>query len=133
MKKAILLQLSLALVLLSSCGKNIHVNYQSDATNTGKVVLKPAEPTDRTYVTFNDSLLVNKKYVKSVTIHNVPRGEHQVHYTSNNYVYKEKIDGKMTVNVDNNRVITKLIEVPPYSTGYWIGLVIWMPLFLLIL
>jgi hypothetical protein len=39
----------------------------------------------------------------------------------------------MTVNVDNNRVITKLIEVPPYSTGYWIGLVIWMPLFLLIL
>jgi len=133
MKKAILLQLSFALLLLSSCGKNIHVNYQSDATNTGKVVLKPAEPTNRTYVTFNDSLLVNKKYVKSVTIHNVPSGEHQVHYTSNNYVYKEKIDGKMTVNVDNNRVITKLIEVPPYSTGYWIGLVIWMPLFLLIL
>ncbi|MDP2188329.1 MAG: hypothetical protein Q8J69_06565 [Sphingobacteriaceae bacterium] len=133
MKKALLLQLSLALVLLSSCAKNIHVNYQSDSANTGKVVLKPAEPTNRTYVTFNDSLLVNKKYVKSVTIHNVPSGEHHVHYTSNNYAYKEKIDGKMTVNVDNNRVITKLIEVPPYSAGYWIGLLISLPILVFVL
>ncbi len=76
---------------------------------------------------------MNKKYVKSVTIHNVPNGEHQVHYTSNNYAYKEKIDGKMTVNVDNNRVITKLIEVPPYSAGYWIALLICLPFFVFVL
>lgn len=127
MKTALLL-LSLATLLLSSCAKNIHVNYQNDSFNTGKVVLKPAEPTDRTFVTINDSLIVNRKYVKSVTIHNVPSGEHQVHYTSNNYMYKEKIDGKMTVNVDNNRVITKLIEVPPYSAGYWIALIMCLPI-----
>lgn len=133
MRKTALLLLSLATLLLSSCAKNIHVNYQNDSANTGKVVLKPAEPTNRTYVTFNDSLLVNKKYVKSVTIHNVPSGEHEVHYTSNNYAYKEKIDGKMTVNVDNNRVITKLIEVPPYSAGYWIGLLITLPILVFVL
>lgn len=128
MRKTALLLLSLATLMLSSCAKNIHVNYQNDSFNTGKVVLKPVEPTDRTFVTINDSLIVNRKYVKSVTIHNVPSGEHQVHYTSDNYMYKEKIDGKMTVNVDTNRVITKLIEVPPYSAGYWIALIICLPL-----
>jgi hypothetical protein len=133
MKKTALLLLSLGTLLLSSCAQNIHVNYQSDSYNTGKVVLKPAQPTDGTFVTINDSLIVDRKFVRSVTIHNVPIGEHQVHFTSDNTIYKEKIDGQIPVKVENGRVITKLIDVPPYGAFYWASLLIWLPLVVFLL
>ena len=117
MKKLIFI---LSCALLSSCAQKFYVNYQSDPTNTGKIELKPSKPTYKTYVTINDSLIIDKKKVKSVTINNVPEGDHQLHYISESGWYKDKLDAQMSVSMQHNKVATKLVEVPPYSTGYWV-------------
>ena len=108
------------LLIFSSCSKHIYVNYQTESANTGKVVLKPSKPTEKTYVTINDNLIVDRKNVKSVTINNVPNGDYNIHYTSDNSWYKDKLDTKIPLKMENRKEMTKLVEVPPYSTGYWI-------------
>jgi uncharacterized protein YcfL len=120
MKKYQLLILISGLLIFSSCSKHIYVNYQTDSANTGKVVLKPSKPTERTFVTINDNLIVDKKNVKSVTINNVPDGDFNIHYTSDNIWYKDKLDVQIPLKMENGKEMTKLVGVPPYSTGYWI-------------
>jgi uncharacterized protein YcfL len=120
MKKYQLLILISGLLIFSSCSKHIYVNYQTESANTGKVVLKPSKPTVRTFVTINDNLIVDKKNVKSVTINNVPDGDFNIHYTSDNSWYKDKLDVQIPLKMENGKEMTKLVEVPPYSTGYWI-------------
>jgi uncharacterized protein YcfL len=120
MKKYQLLILISGLLIFSSCSKHIYVNYQTESANTGKVVLKPSKPTERTFVTINDNLIVDKKNVKSVTINNVPDGNFNIHYTSDNSWYKDKLDVQIPLKMENGKEMTKLVEVPPYSTGYWI-------------
>lgn len=120
MKKSQLLLLVIAVFVLSSCSKNIYVSYNSEKESTGKVVLKPSKPTVRTFVTINDNLVVDKKRVKSVTITNIPDGEHQIHYASDNMWYKDKMDVQIPLKMSDGKSITKLVEVPPFSTGYWI-------------
>ncbi len=120
MRKIHLLIFLSAILVFSSCSKHIYINYQSESANTGKIVLKPNQPTGRTFVTINDNLVVDKKNVKSVTIKNVPNGVYNIHYTSDNTWYKEKLDVQIPVKIESEKEITKLVEVPPYSTGYWI-------------
>ncbi len=120
MKKFQLLMLLFGLMFFGSCAKQIYVNYQTESVNTGEIVLKPTKKTSRTYVTINDNLIVDKKNVKSVTIRNVPEGKYDINYTSDNSWYKDKLDFKDSVKVEKGSKKAKLIEVPPYSTGYWI-------------
>jgi uncharacterized protein YcfL len=120
MKKYQLLILISGLLIFSSCSKHIYVNYQTDSANTGKVVLKPSKSTERTFVTINDNLIVDKKNVKSVTINNVPDGDFNIHYTSDNIWYKDKLDVQIPLKMENGKEMTKLVGVPPYSTDYWI-------------
>jgi len=120
MNKIRILTMAIGLLFFTSCSKHIYVNYQTETANTGKVVLKPSKPTEKTYVTINDNLIVDKKNVKSVTIRNVPDGDYLIHYTSENGWYKEKLNAEIPLKMENGREITKLIEVPPYSAGYWV-------------
>ena len=126
MKKKNLLVLFCGLFIFSSCAKHITVNYQTDSTNTGNVVLKVSRPTQNTYVTLNDQLMVDKKNVKSLTVKNVPNGEYNLHYVSESSRFKEKLDMQIPVKTEAGKEVTKLIEVPPYSNGYWIysGLIV---------
>lgn len=122
MKKCQLLILITAFLIFSSCAKDIYVDYQAENANTGKVVLKPSTPTERTLVTVNDKLLVDRKSAKSVTINNIPDGDFNIHYTADNREYKDKLDVQIPIKMENGKEITKLVEVPAYSTGYWIYL-----------
>jgi len=107
-------------LLFSSCAKSLYVNYQTDSTNTGTIVLKPTKPTIKTFVTINDNLIIEKKRVKSVTINNIPNGKYNIHYTSDNRWYKEKLDTAESIKMESGKTITKLVEVPPYSNGYYV-------------
>ncbi len=120
MKKTTFLALAFGLLLFTSCAKHLYVDYHDESENTGKVVLKPSKPTQRTFVTINDSLVVDKKFAKSVTLENVPEGDYVVNYTSENGWYKEKLNAEISVSMESGREKTKLVEVPPYSTGYWV-------------
>lgn len=134
MKKKNLLVLFCGLFIFSSCAKHITVNYQTDSTNTGNVVLKVSRPTQNTYVTLNDQLMIDKKNVKSLTVKNVPNGEYNLHYVSESSRYKEKLDAQMPITMVGGKEVTKLVEVPPYSNGYWVynGLALF-PLFFILL
>lgn len=112
--------------LFSSCAKHIQVAYQTETSNTGSVAIKLNRPTPFSYVTINDQLIVNRKNVKSLTVNNLPAGEYTIHYTTESSRLKEKLDAHVPVKMEAGKEITKLIEVPPYSNGYWIysGLVV---------
>lgn len=120
MRKIHFLILISGLFTFCSCSKHIYINYQTETTNTGRILLKPSKPTERTFVTINDSLIVENKSIKSITINNVPLGNFNLHYTSDNSWYKDKLDVQIPIEMKSGKEITKLVEVPPYSTGYWI-------------
>ncbi len=120
MKKLGVFTLAIGLLFFTSCAKHIYVNYQTETSNTGKIVIKPSKPTEKTFVTINDNLIVDRKFVQSVTINNVPSGDYKVHFTSENGWYKEKLNAEIQVEMENSKEVTKLVEVPPYSAGYWI-------------
>ncbi len=117
----------LSIVLLSSCAQTITVNYSMEPENNSTLVLQPVKAVNGTYVTINDQMIVNKKYVKKVIIKKLPEGEHTVNMSSESWYYKTPMDYKETVTVKNGQETTKLVTVPPYSNGYW-AYVILMPL-----
>jgi len=120
MKRIKLLILATGLLIFASCSEHVWVNFQTESANTGKVILKPNKATRNTYVTVNDKLIVDKEYVKSVTISNIPSGDYNIHYTSDNSLYKDNIDAEIPIEMENGKEVTKLVAVPPYSTGYWV-------------
>jgi|AntRauTorckE5430_2_1112549.scaffolds.fasta_scaffold00629_4 hypothetical protein len=107
----------IALVLLSSCAKDITV---SAGTGKGVITMKPTTPTVRTYVTINDQLVVDSKRVKSVTVTGLEEGENKVVYKSSSLTYKEAMEVEKTIVVKNNTNKTEILTVPPNSNGYWI-------------
>jgi hypothetical protein len=111
--------LCLVMLFCTSCAKNIYVDYQRESANTGKVVLKPSNPVVAN-VTLNDNLIVDNKHVKSITINNVPKGEHTVRFSSGSNSYKEKLDETIPLKMETGKETTKLITVPPESTGSWV-------------
>ena len=76
--------------------------------------------TDRTMVTINDQLVVDGKFAKSVTILNVPNGDHVIHYTADNSFYNTPLKAEFPIKMEKGKSMTKLVEVPPYNTGYWV-------------
>ena len=119
MKTKSLLLLLLA-VLFSSCARNLQVLYLPNQGYTGEIQIKPIKPTAKTYITVNDQLVIDNKPVKSVLITDVPEGIHQVEYKSESSIYKEKVSNEFDLQVFQGQRSTEIIEIPPYSTGYWI-------------
>lgn len=120
-------------MLFTSCAKSIYVNYQEETTNTGVLVIQPNRSTAKTYVTIDDSLIVEKKIIKKLTIRNIPEGVHLVNYVSENSALKEPLRANINIEVEAGKVKTKLVEVPPYSTGYYISMTLYTLLMILVL
>ncbi|QNF32191.1 hypothetical protein HUW51_05410 [Adhaeribacter swui] len=119
MKKFKFLIFVAAVITTSSCSRNLHLNYQLEAANTGSIILKPGRPTEKTMVTLNNQVIVNNKNVKSLTIHHVPTGNYTFHYVSGTKWYKNKLDVQLPVQMEAGKEVTKIVEVPPYKNGYW--------------
>jgi hypothetical protein len=106
--------------LSSYARKDITLKYQGNSENTGTIVLKPVKKTIKTYVSVDGKLMVEKRKVKSVTIQNVPKGNHKVQYTSESSWYQSPLDSTYSIQVDTAQTTTKIVKVPPFSTGYYI-------------
>lgn len=111
---------ALAMASLASCSKNIVVPYPSQSAGTGKIVLTPTAPVTGTVVTMNDKMLVARKNVKSVTITNVPAGEHRVNISADSWMYKEPLRHEFNLNVTDGQEVSKIVDRPPFSTGYYV-------------
>ncbi len=129
MKTKFIYFLILAAFFASSCAKNILVNYQAETINTSKIVLKYSKTSHKTKVMINDSLLVNGRQVKSITISNVPAGSYKIKCSSNSGLKKERLYVSMGVKMDGNaKTIVKPINMPVQNGWYWMGvtsLVVW--------
>ncbi|PQJ08772.1 hypothetical protein CJD36_022495 [Flavipsychrobacter stenotrophus] len=114
--------LLLSALFLSSCAKRVTVSYGGGNDNVGTVKIKPSTTIKGASVTMDGKLVWDKrKRIKTLTVTNVPKGNHEVNVVSESWAYKESLNDKQTVKItgsgDNKAV---LVSVPPYSTGYYI-------------
>ena len=117
-----------------SCARQLVIPYTSDSNAGAQIFLKPIRPTSKTFITINDSLIVNKKFIKSITIDHLPHGTYTINYASDVNTVVAKLDTTMTIVVADQKGISKIIDVPPYNTWYYIsniliGLVLIIPWF----
>jgi len=107
----------LSVFILSSCAKDYVTNV---GTGNGSIMMKPTKPTGGTYVTVDDELVIDNKNVKSVKITGLEDGETKVIYKSESSSYKVPLNYEKTITIENGSDKTEIVDVPPYSTGYWI-------------
>ncbi len=119
MKKSILFLLVTALFLLTSCAKSLTVNYQKSDENTGSITIIPTRPTSRTYVMLNGKLLVKNENVEQLTIKNVPEGQCQLQYVSDDSDCARNQDSNIKINVLKDKEQNMLIAVPVDRNDYW--------------
>jgi hypothetical protein len=107
-----------------SCSQNVVMNYQTNSDNTGKLVLIPDSPLQRSTLTIDDNLVFTNKHIKSVTINNIPVGNRSINLIADGSMYKEKLKSSDTTLISNNKTTTKLIQTPPRSGGFWASKII---------
>ncbi len=107
-------------MLFDSCAKNLMVNYQPNSENTGSIVIAPTGSLEGSVLTIDNKLLVDKKFIKKITVNNVPTGDHQVNFSCDSWSYKENLNEKFTVKTEKDKEYAKIVTKPPYSTGYYL-------------
>lgn len=121
--------LCLLAVISSSCAKNMFVSYQPESANTSHIILKPSKVSKKTNVLINDTMFVDCRKLKSVTIKNVPAGNYKIRYTSESAWYTKDFNTSIFVKSDGNgKTLVRQIAVPPRSGRYWLCmslLVVW--------
>jgi len=117
-------QFSILLIILlmcCACGRQLVIPYTSDSNLDAQIILKPIKPTNRTFITINDSLIVNKKFIKSVKIDQLSPGVYTINYASDVNTMVSKLDTTMTIIVKDHKEISKIIDVPRYNSWYYIS------------
>lgn len=114
--------IAIGVLLLASCSANRVVQYQSETESTSSIKVKPSTKLRDVVVTLDGNLVWEKRRkVKSLTIQNVPAGNHELRVTSASWVYKDEINHTANIEVKGKgETKTELVSVPPYSAGYWI-------------
>ena len=107
---------------LMGCSANRVVQYQSESESTSSIKVKPSTKLRNVVVTLDGNLVWEKsRKVKSLTIENVPAGNHELRVTSASWIYKDEINHTKEIEVKGKgETKTELVSVPPYSVGYWV-------------
>ncbi len=120
MKKSKLIIFGVLVFLLSSCALQYTYTYQPQNENTGKLVVIPVRPAPSSFVMLNDSLVINNKNIKTLTLENLPEGKYKVQFHSNSEIFKDKISETFEIEVKSGSNLTHIVSIPPVSNGYWI-------------
>ena len=134
-----LFSLFLASLLLASCSQHLIVNFSDRTTDTGSLVIQPSRRI-YAFLDVDGKLLVEDKNVKKITVNQIPVGQHVFHLICDNSQFQEKVDETKDFTVQPGSTSTHLLEVPPFSNGYWIskglygvgawaGLVFWLSMY----
>ena len=117
--KALFLLLPL---VFGSCVKPLYltINYSDDENAKGKINILPSRSLMGASLTMNGKLLVEQKYIKKITVQNLPDGVYDYHLTCENFKLEEKVDEQNQCLVKDGNEQYFLVESPPYSQGYWI-------------
>lgn len=114
--------LCIFILAFSSCSSNRFVKYQSESESTSTIKIKPTSSLQNVVVTVDGNLVWEKsRKVKSLTIENVPAGNHELHVSSASWIYKNEINHVSQIELKGKgETKTEIVSVPPYSAGYWI-------------
>lgn len=109
------------ILVFSACDEpeDIHIHYSQDSTATGQIYLIPDLPTALTFVVMNDEILVENKYLRSVTIYGVPIGDHRIQYSSGDPKLSYKLNEIIDISMEDSGCESRVVPVPPYSSGFW--------------
>jgi hypothetical protein len=121
-KNRIIFSIMCCMLFLMSCSANRVVQYQSESESTSSIKVKPSTKLRNVVVTLDGNLVWEKsRKVKSLTIENVPAGNHELRVTSASWIYKDEINHTKEIEVKGKgETKTELVSVPPYSVGYWV-------------
>ncbi len=99
------------------------VSYSDDTTATGTMKIVPSRPLSGIKLIVDNKLLVenDSQVVKSITVNHIPDGHHSYQMTCENSKLKERLDASNQFGVKGEEEKVFLHEVPPYSSGHWIG------------
>ena len=111
-------------MICNACGRQLVIPYTSDSNVDAQIFLKPIKATNKTFISINDSLIVNKKFIKSLTIDHLPPGVYTINYASDVNTMVAKLDTTMTIVVEDHMEISKIIDVPRYNSWYYISNVV---------
>jgi|GEM_PF-459892 len=115
------------LILLSSifcigCNTNRIVQFQAGKDSTSNIKIKPSRPIENVVVVIDGNMIWEKsRTVKSLTIENVPKGDHTIEIVSGSWYLKDKLEVSKPIKLEGKgETKVELVSVPPVSTGYWI-------------
>lgn len=106
-------------VLFTSCALNYFYSYTSNPMNKGNIKFLPTRHLSKSYVLLNDSLILNGRNLKSLTIENLPDGIYKVQFACNDFRYKYPLNEKYEIAIRNGLNSIQLVNVPPVSQAYW--------------
>jgi len=123
-KKATIFLLVAATALLVSCAST-EVQYEKSFLGLDKggelnILLSRAIP--QLTIIVDDKIVMDARIfgTRRVDIKNVPKGEHSVKMFANSWQLKENFKYEGTLTVKTGKDIPVMIDVPQYSTMYWI-------------
>jgi hypothetical protein len=121
-KNKIIFGILCCMMALMSCTANRVVQYQSESASTSSIKVKPSTRLRNVVVTLDGNLVWEKtRTVKSLTIENVPAGNHELRVTSASWIYKDEINHSKDIEVTGKgETKAELVSVPPFSVGYWV-------------
>ena len=133
LKAILVIVLLVIIVVLAGCAKDVRVRYAVVPDESGTVVIKLSAPMEKVSVTVDDNMVVEDAHTQRIQVENVPVGKRKIHIIAESGERKEKLDKELEVIVKSNETSAVLVEVPPYSIGYyiyWVILVLvpWIPL-----
>jgi len=98
---------------------NFYYTYQTNTAQTGKAIFRPDRSTANTTITLNDSLIIDRKTVKSLTFENLPEGKYEIHYISKDNKYEDRLDEIINFEIKPGDLKHHSIKVPKTSRQYY--------------
>ncbi len=77
-----------------------------------------SEPIHESIVMLDDKVMVDKKFIRKVTIKNVPNGTHKVNFYAQDWKYQDIKQEEFDVTVKDNKETGKVVVRPPFSDLY---------------
>ena len=92
-------------------------------TGTASILLSSAAP--QVSVVIDDRILLDARYLQTrrVDVRNIPLGTHTIKVFANSWQLSGPIDYSGTLDVSGSGASPIIIQVPPYSTLYWVYII----------
>lgn len=128
MKKRIVIFMSVVFaILLCSCATT-QVEYESSFLGIekgGEINILLSRSVPQLTIIIDDQIMIDARWfnTRRVNIKNVPKGEHSIKMFANSWQLKENFKYEDSISVTNGKDIPIMVDVPQYSTMYWIYVV----------